>query len=54
MVAPREMFTELGGWTPSCYLEDWDLWRRAIYAGWEAVGHALVRDGIRAVRRKRS
>lgn len=27
---------------------------RRFLTGWEAVGHALVRDGIRAVRRKRS
>lgn len=46
-VMPREMLTQLGGWNPECYLEDWDLWIRAIHAGWRAVPqtvpHALYR-----------
>lgn len=37
VLAPTAMFTELGGYDPSCYLEDWDLWLRAIHAGWEVV-----------------
>lgn len=37
VVAPREMFVELGGYDTTCYLEDWDLWMRAVHAGWEVV-----------------
>ena len=37
VVAPRTMFTELGGYDPDSYLEDWDLWMRAVHAGWEVV-----------------
>lgn len=33
---PRDMLIELGGYRDG-YVEDWDLWIRAIYAGWEAV-----------------
>lgn len=46
-VMPASMLHELGGWATGCYLEDWDLWIRAIHAGWEAVPqrvpHALYR-----------
>lgn len=46
-VMPTPMLRELGGWATGCYLEDWDLWIRAIYAGWQAVPqpvpHALYR-----------
>ncbi len=35
---PASMFTELGGFTTSLYLEDWDLWLRAVFGGWEVVG----------------
>lgn len=35
---PREMFEELGGFSPGVYLEDWDLWLRAVFNGWEVVG----------------
>lgn len=47
-VAPRQMMRELGGFADR-YLEDWDLWTRAIFAGWEVVPqpapHALYRTG---------
>lgn len=43
---PRAMPAELGGWRAG-HIEDWDLWMRAIHAGWTAVGqpvpHALYR-----------
>lgn len=46
-LVPAEMFAELGGFTTDRYLEDWDLWLRAVFAGWELVGsheaHALYR-----------
>ncbi|GAA1380416.1 glycosyltransferase family 2 protein [Luteococcus sanguinis] len=35
-VMPRAMWDELGGMSTSLrYNEDWDLWMRAIHAGWE-------------------
>ena len=37
VLAPREMFVELGGYDTATYLEDWDLWIRAVHAGWEVV-----------------
>lgn len=47
-VAPTDMYRELGGFSDR-YLEDWDMWMRAIFAGWEAVAqpvpHALYRTG---------
>lgn len=46
-VMPAAMLRELGGWTVGCYVEDWELWVRAIYAGWEVIPatapHALYR-----------
>lgn len=36
-VMPAAMLRELGGWTVGCYVEDWELWVRAIYAGWEVI-----------------
>ena len=46
---PRRMLTELGGFREDRYLEDWDLWIRAVFAGWEVVKqpvpHALYREG---------
>lgn len=48
-VMPAQMARELGGFTPGVYLEDWDLWMRAVFAGWEVVAqptpHALYRTG---------
>lgn len=45
---PTAMIRELGGFRDR-YLEDWDLWIRAIHAGWVAVPqptpHALYRTG---------
>lgn len=47
-LAPAAMFAELGGFTEDAYLEDWDLWLRAVLGGWEVVGsreaHALYRQ----------
>lgn len=40
-VMPRAMPCELGGWTTDCYLEDWDLWIRAIHDSWQAVPQAV-------------
>ncbi|MFV0463771.1 MAG: glycosyltransferase family 2 protein [Nostocoides sp.] len=46
-LGPREMFTEVGGFGSEEFSEDWDIWVRAVFAGWEAVGqpepHALYR-----------
>ncbi len=46
VVAPIEMMRELGGFADT-YVEDWDLWVRAVLGGWEAVAqpvrHALYR-----------
>ncbi len=46
---PADMMDELNGFRPDCYLEDWDLWLRAVCAGWVAVPqwepHALYRQG---------
>lgn len=37
-LTPATMMAELGGFTEDAYLEDWDLWLRAVFAGWEIVG----------------
>lgn len=47
---PAQLFTELGGFDTDLYLEDWDLWLRAVFGGWEVVGshaaHALYRQVV--------
>lgn len=47
---PAPMFDELHGFDTDLYLEDWDIWMRAIFAGWEVVGshdpHALYRQVV--------
>lgn len=44
---PMALLKESHGWRTDSYLEDWDLWIRAIHAGWEVVAqrtpHALYR-----------
>lgn len=43
---PRQLLEEVGGWR-DFHVEDWDLWIRAIHAGWgvlaQPVPHALYR-----------
>lgn len=34
---PRSMLDEIGFFDPDCPVEDWDLWLRAVFAGWEVV-----------------
>lgn len=47
---PASMLSELGGFTTDLYLEDWDLWLRAVFAGWRIVDsptpHALYRQVV--------
>ena len=49
-LVPREMFAELGGFTTDRYIEDWDLWLRAVFGGWQIVdslaAHALYRQVV--------
>lgn len=37
VVAPKAMFEELGGYSSELMVEDWDMWARAIFAGWRVV-----------------
>lgn len=34
---PRLMWEAVGGFDPSCPIEDWDMWLRAVFSGWTVV-----------------